>query len=228
MRPIPEEGKIDWNLKWSTMRNESVFNKGNDTFGGLYGDTNNAFLSEVDEEQHSNSNVILDLSGTSGDIEKIKNANENEIPRCRTFSDSGMLRDKSDQSLIDVIKKNKESKNKADFSNSNDDHTAKELSIDHANEVKTSFSSFQNNASTSTPNGKKNSLVLLNAPLSTDNMNASNAQDNQEKSSDGDLGIDNEVFCASDENLNHCTDQTKLPGIPGINLGEYKVSEVNC
>ena len=102
--------KIDWNLKWSTMRQNDVFSR-KPIQMTVYGEANGAFLTDLDEKNNPPS-AFLDLSGNGAheDTNVDENSNDDALLRCRTFSGSGNRSLNGGQSLLDVVKQKRKSR----------------------------------------------------------------------------------------------------------------------
>ncbi len=117
MSQLEGDVKTDWGLKWATMRREDPFSKRSKGNGvGLYGEENNGFLNEKDDEKQANANGMLNLS--NNDDKSIDGDEFGSLPdkidRCRTFSSAGLeAKIPRRPSLLEMMKKRRDD-NEAD------------------------------------------------------------------------------------------------------------------
>lgn len=95
------------------MRQNDVFTRKSLLQMTVYGEANNAFLTDLDEKNNKPP-AFLDLSGNGAheDTEVDENSNDDLLLRCRTFSGSGNrhLNGGQSQSLLDVVKQKRKSR----------------------------------------------------------------------------------------------------------------------
>ena len=93
------------------MRQNDEFSRKSVLQMTVYGETNGAFLTDLDEKNNPPS-AFLDLSGNGAheDTEVDENSNDDALLRCRTFSGSGNRHHNGGQSLLDVVKQKRKSR----------------------------------------------------------------------------------------------------------------------
>ncbi|XP_065056553.1 uncharacterized protein LOC135684817 isoform X2 [Rhopilema esculentum] len=101
------EGDIDFKSKWSTMRqNDNFAKRKRETLMNLvlYGETNDAFVSE---ETADTAIVNISRNSVHDESEVDDNDNEEMMPRCGTFSGRAGRVKNGNQSLIEIVNERK-------------------------------------------------------------------------------------------------------------------------
>eukprot|EP00794_Sanderia_malayensis_P011208 gene11208-12384_t len=245
---FPEAGTLDWGLKWRAMKDQDTFRKkkgNNANLVGLYGDGNNGFLSELDDDEPKR-NSILDMSNvaeTSLNSTNLNKANSNgDIPRCKSFSDGGLSSERSersDESLIELIHKSKQSSvigANDDNEDYNDEEGEEQSGLIDLTKVASVTSSsilreMDGNKKTSLTSFSTDSTSISFAPpRSKGKMSSFGSFDDGQKNNgsveikiDKDLPEDDEVF-ASETNEPNSAGQKSQPH-SSVNLNETEASE---